>query len=96
MIKGLLARLMLSEVNSGACHADWVEEPGGEELTSINPANGEAIARVVTAPAEVYDRIVDRAAEAFARWRKTPAHRAGRGGTANGPASATRRRTWGC
>jgi aldehyde dehydrogenase (NAD+) len=69
----LLARLMLSEFNSGACHGDWVEQPGGAELVSINPATGEPIARVETTSPEVYDRIVDRAAEAFLSWRKIPA-----------------------
>ncbi len=69
----LLGRLMLCEVNSGACHADWVQEPGGAELTSINPATGEPIAGVTMTSPEVYGRIVDQAAEAFLRWRKTPA-----------------------
>ena len=63
---------MLSDRNSGACHADWVQEPGGAEVTSINPATGQPIGRVVMASAEDYDRIVDRAIEAFEEWRMVP------------------------
>ena len=73
MITELLGRLMLWEINSGACHADWVPEPGGAELISINPATGEPIARVMMASPQVYDQIVDEAAGAFLKWRKVPA-----------------------
>ena len=69
----LLDRLRLSEINSGACHADWVAEPGGAELSSFNPATGKPIARVVMASPEVYGQVVDRAAETFLKWRKVPA-----------------------
>jgi aldehyde dehydrogenase (NAD+) len=72
MFEDLLKRLGIGEVNSGACEVRWLDDPGGEELVSVNPATGRPIARVVTASPGVYDRIVDRAGEAFRSWRMMP------------------------
>ncbi len=77
MFADLLHRLGIGEVNSGACEARWIDDPGGAELDSINPATGQPIARVVSATPEVYDRIVERAAEAFRSWRMVPPPRRG-------------------
>jgi aldehyde dehydrogenase (NAD+) len=77
MFEDLLERLGLGAVNSGACHAHWIERPGGEELVSVNPTTGEPIARVLTASADDYDAIVDRAGEAFRAWRLVPPPRRG-------------------
>ena len=72
MTEDLFRRLGLAEVNSGACDASWIEDPGGGELASINPATGEPLGRVVMATAKSYDRVVDRAIETFATWRTVP------------------------
>ena len=72
MTEDLFRRLDLAEVNSGACDASWIEDPGGRELASINPATGEPLGRVVMATAKSYDRVVDRAIETFATWRTVP------------------------
>src|SRR5271157_2910169 len=72
MTEDLLRRLGLAEVNSGACAASWIEDPGGRELASINPATGEPLGRVVMATARSYDRVVERAIETFATWRAVP------------------------
>src|SRR5262249_40204389 len=72
MIQDLLGRLNLEGVQSGACHSRWIEDPGGEQLHSINPATGDTLARVVMASSEVYDRVVDEASEAFRAWRTVP------------------------
>src|SRR5271166_4502386 len=72
MTEDLFRRLGLAEVNSGACDASWIEDPGGRELASINPATGEPLGRVVMATAKSYDRVVDRAIETFATWRTVP------------------------
>ncbi|QDU95104.1 L-piperidine-6-carboxylate dehydrogenase [Lignipirellula cremea] len=48
------------------------EKPGGEEIVSLNPANGETIARVATATRSDYDALVDRAGDVFLRWRSAP------------------------
>ncbi|HMF36455.1 MAG TPA: aldehyde dehydrogenase family protein, partial [Isosphaeraceae bacterium] len=72
MTEDLLRRLGLAKVNSGACAASWIEDPGGRELASINPATGEPLGRVVMATARSYDRVVERAIETFATWRAVP------------------------
>ena len=77
MTEDLFRRLGLAEVNSGACAASWIEDPGGSELVSINPATGEPLGRVVMATARSYDRIVDQAVETFATWRTVPASGSG-------------------
>lgn len=73
----LLARLGLSEINSGAGCGQWIAHPGGSEITSCNPADGQPLARVRTASRPDYDQIVGRAQEAFSTWRTMPAPQRG-------------------
>jgi len=77
MFDDLLQRLGLGSVNSGVCGARWVEEPGGEELESINPATEKSLAKVRLASRGDYDEVVDQAAAVFSKWRATPAPRRG-------------------
>jgi aldehyde dehydrogenase (NAD+) len=72
MVDGVLSRLGLSQSQSGASDGDWIAAPDGAEAVTINPATGQALARVLGAGPDVYDRIVARSAETFARWRKLP------------------------
>src|SRR4051812_46951785 len=72
MFNTLLKKLGIGAVNGGACHAGWIEAPGGEELISLNPATGEPIARVVAASESDYDAVVARARESFDVWRMVP------------------------
>jgi aldehyde dehydrogenase (NAD+) len=72
MTEDLLRRLDLADVNSGACAASWIEDPGGDVLVSVNPATAEPLGRVAMATAETYDRVVDQAVQAFATWRTVP------------------------
>ena len=46
-------------------------------LASINPANGEEIARVAQASAEDYEKVMAAATEAFREWRMIPAPQRG-------------------
>ncbi|MBP7962426.1 MAG: aldehyde dehydrogenase family protein [Caldilineaceae bacterium] len=75
----LLEKLGLSAVNSGACIGPdgWIDNPGGLELVSLNPATNEPIATVIQADAATYDRVVEAAAEAFKTWRTVPAPKRG-------------------
>jgi aldehyde dehydrogenase (NAD+) len=73
----ILRELGLEEVNSGAYADDWIAEPSGAELTSINPATGEPVARVRMAGRAEYERAVEAAARAFETWRTTPAPKRG-------------------
>jgi aldehyde dehydrogenase (NAD+) len=76
-VAGILADLEIGPVNSGACGVDWIGNPSGGELASLNPATGAEIARVSMAGAGEYDRIVGEAVEAFGRWRLVPAPKRG-------------------
>jgi aldehyde dehydrogenase (NAD+) len=73
----ILERLEIEPVNSGACDGDWIANPSGGELASLNPADGSVIARVRMAGREDYERIAQRAAEAFLQWRLIPAPQRG-------------------
>ena len=73
----ILKSLGLGEENSGAW-AGSRELPGkGLVINSMNPATGEAIARVRTASPEEYEDIVAAAREAFHLWRAIPAPQRG-------------------
>jgi aldehyde dehydrogenase (NAD+) len=73
----VLERLGIESVNSGACAREWLASTGSATLASINPADGQEIARVRLATAQDYDRVVSDAAEVFARWRMVPAPKRG-------------------
>ena len=48
-MRSLLEKLHLKDVNPGACTGPdgWMEDQAGKEIASVNPATGEAIARVI-------------------------------------------------
>lgn len=51
----------------------WVDAGATESLPVMNPATGEAIARVPLSPAKEVDRAVQAAEAAYPAWRETPA-----------------------
>ena len=73
----VLERLEIEPVNSGACYGDWIPNPSGGELESINPATGEALAKVLRAGPADYECVVARAQAAFSEWRMIPAPKRG-------------------
>lgn len=77
MSEPLLTRLGLSDLNSGAGFGQWIGDPGGNEVVSINPADGRPISRVRSASRAAYDRVVEQAARAFSSWRMVPAPQRG-------------------
>ena len=68
----MLARLGIQDVNHGASTGSWIDTKGAE-LTSYNPTNGEAIAKVRQATRADYDAVMKVAQDAFERWRLVPA-----------------------
>ena len=72
MINEILRRCRIQPENSGVYSGAWIERPSGEELVSINPANGEALGRVIGAGKADYERAVESAVAAFAKWRLVP------------------------
>jgi aldehyde dehydrogenase (NAD+) len=79
MIMEFLSTLGIRQSNPGAFFGpgDWSTCSHAGTLESVNPANGEVIARVHGASAEDYERIIAVARETFAEWRKVPAPRRG-------------------
>lgn len=76
MTHEFLKELGIEGVNSGACGAEFFE-PGGEILSSYDPATGELIGQVKQATREDYERVVAEASEAFKKWRLMPAPKRG-------------------
>ena len=62
---------------SGVYAGGWVATPGGETLSSTNPATGSNLGRVVHGDSADYEACVAAAQEAFLRWRMLPAPQRG-------------------
>jgi aldehyde dehydrogenase (NAD+) len=76
-IPDLLESLHIEPLNSGACYGDWIANPSGAELTSLNPSTGEPLAKIKMAGPAEYESVVSHAADAFADWRMVPAPKRG-------------------
>ena len=72
MFEDVLSRLGIKPANSGVYAGRWIEQPGGEEMVSLNPATGQPLARVVGANQSSYEAAVESAAAAFKKWRLVP------------------------
>ncbi|MFH1276814.1 MAG: aldehyde dehydrogenase family protein [Candidatus Eisenbacteria bacterium] len=75
-MKDFLQRLGIREVNSGACHAEWLDTKGGE-LVTFCPADEKPIAKVNQATEDDYETVVRKAQEVFKEWRMLPAPQRG-------------------
>jgi len=76
-IPDILEKLHIEPVNSGACYGDWIANPSGGQLESINPATGEVLAKIQLAGPADYETVVSQASETFLDWRMLPAPRRG-------------------
>jgi aldehyde dehydrogenase (NAD+) len=76
-VRGLLSRLNLARLNSGACGGQWIARSSGEELVSTSPIDGSELARVRLATKADYEEVLGRATEAFRAWRMFPAPKRG-------------------
>jgi aldehyde dehydrogenase (NAD+) len=79
VVKALLQKLGIKDVNPGACSGAerWIIDPQGSELVSYNPTSGDAIASVIQASPQAYEKVVESAAEAYRSWRELPAPKRG-------------------
>jgi len=75
MDRSFLKELGITEINSGAASGAFLARPGGGELLSLSPIDGEPIATVLQASAGDYEQILSQASRTFARWRMVPAPR---------------------
>ncbi len=75
----VLTALGLNPTESGTYlgSGQWSKTADAGVLESINPSNGELLARVQASSQADYDDIVERAQAAFKVWRTTPAPRRG-------------------
>jgi aldehyde dehydrogenase (NAD+) len=75
----ILQGLGLEDVNPGTWCGDggWLADESAPLIESLNPANGEVIARVRATTPEQYEQVVASAAAAFREWRLVPAPRRG-------------------
>ena len=71
----ILEQLGLTDLQPGACFGPgmWSLADRGRAFTSINPANGQVIARVSAATEADYERVITTAEDAARAWRKVPA-----------------------
>lgn len=74
--KELLKRLGIRPINPGAYAGEWLDV-NGTELISINPTNGQELARVRTATKEDYEKVIAFAHTSFLEWRTIPAPKRG-------------------
>lgn len=72
MFADVLSRLGIEPVNSGVYAGQWMDQPGGEELVSLNPATGQPLGTVVAATQNEYERVVEVSRQVFQRWRTVP------------------------
>jgi aldehyde dehydrogenase (NAD+) len=74
-----LTTLGIRAINPGACFGpgQWSTDTQSGVIESINPANGELIARVNGASEDDYEKIIGIAKEVFTQWRKVPAPQRG-------------------
>jgi aldehyde dehydrogenase (NAD+) len=79
MTHPVLTALGLADNESGTYLGSdqWSTTSDAGVLESINPSNGDVLARVKASSQEDYDTIVERAQAAFKVWRTTPAPRRG-------------------
>jgi len=75
--KEILENLGMTDVNSGVYAGEWFEKPGGEEVVSYSPIDGQPIAKVKTASTDDYNRVVKTLEGAFKEWRLMPAPQRG-------------------
>jgi len=75
-IEEALKALEINEVNHGTSTGNnWM--PGGEELSSHSPVDGQLIGKVTTTTPEEYERMMQVATTAFKEWRLMPAPKRG-------------------
>ena len=73
MIEAVLQALGLEQSNHGVRGARTIEASSPEEIPSINPATGRAIARVRMGTIADYERVAEESREVFTAWRRVPA-----------------------
>lgn len=75
-IEEALEQLGIEAINSGTSTGNhWF--PGGAEIASHSPVDGQLIGKVTTTTQEEYEKVMEAATAAFKVWRTTPAPQRG-------------------
>ncbi|HEO64261.1 MAG TPA: aldehyde dehydrogenase family protein, partial [Spirochaetes bacterium] len=69
----ILKDLGIEKVNSGVYAGKWLSQSGAKELISVNPANGQEIARVLMGSESDYEKVITQASDIFNDWKRMPA-----------------------
>lgn len=77
MIERLLDKFNIHPNHSGVFAGEWVAQPTGQEINSINPSNGKVMATVLSASFQDYEKVMVNASEGFKNWREIPAPQRG-------------------
>ena len=74
-MKEILDKLSILEENFGACIGaeSWMETKDQGIIESINPSNGQLIAKVYKCSERDYEEVIRLSEESFNEWRKVPA-----------------------
>ena len=73
MSREILARLGLTDRNSGVCGRQTYPIPAGDNLEIHNPATGEILCTVAKGSRDDYELVARDSVAAFQSWRKVPA-----------------------
>ena len=75
----VLKKLNLNQENFGACSGPnrWHRSKNAGNIISINPSNGEPIAKIFKGSLSDYKKIINDLEVAFLEWRKVPAPKRG-------------------
>jgi aldehyde dehydrogenase (NAD+) len=77
-IEALLQSLALEKTNAGTwCGDGWLDDEAARVIPSINPTNGEVIARVRTTTPAQYEQVMASAVSAAKAWCAVPAPKRG-------------------
>jgi aldehyde dehydrogenase (NAD+) len=76
-VKGVLDRLGIKDINSGATTGTKWLQTSGTLTGSVSPIDGNTIAEVTNASKEEYEQVIRTAATAFETWKTWPAPQRG-------------------
>lgn len=77
MIKDILKKLKINDVNDGVSTGTRSLTCKGDTIESFSPVDGKPIAKVSSCDKEAYEAVVKKAQDAYAIWREVPAPKRG-------------------
>jgi len=72
MFDDVLTRVGIQPANSGVYAGRWIQQSGGDECVSLNPATAQTLGLVAGAKRTGYEQAVESAVASFKKWRLVP------------------------